>query len=248
MQRRITIITAVLFVAVVAACNDSTTPLESDGPLLSHKPNHGGGGGPGGGGSEDTTRAVDATFRDDGGDLLVSDGGGAYDATVANWFNLNAKADITPRRLCITVPNGLTPADLGFSDQPGATVVCDDGYINSAAGKFLEDNITADNGTWMSQIPVGSVHRPRWLSLVYNREDYNWNVIYGTTCDLSSSEKHIPTRRPFVTRTLDDTWTIEAATAVICKNPNKSKGKPQPPITVSDSVHMPVFITAVVKP
>ena len=78
MQRRITILTAVLFVAFVAACNDQTTPLESEGPLLHHRPGHGGG--PGGEDPPPEASPASVAFADDSviPHRINSDGRGDY--------------------------------------------------------------------------------------------------------------------------------------------------------------------------
>ncbi len=127
-------------------------------------------------------------------------------------------------------------------------MLCDDGFINTASGKYLDPvdpqvGVIDGTGPWMSMMPINSVERPIWLGFVYGREGYNWNVSFGKGC----GQIFFPSDAPIVTRISETEWTIEATTAWLCKG--TVKGKPQPPEAVGGaSMNMPVFITAVAKP
>jgi hypothetical protein len=181
----------------------------------------------------------DATFRDDPADGMVSDGNESYDVELDVYFTLDARAPRAGRRgnvrkLCFNFHGQLEPAQVGFSDQPNAEVLCDDGWLTTGVENFLEDNQT--EGVALSEMAVGAIQRSR-LGGFYVREGFNWIVTWGKDCD----NNPIPADRAFITRVSGAVWTIDATTMTLCKlavkGPKKDDGE------VASGLVMPVKIT-----
>ncbi len=179
-----------------------------------------------------------AEFRDDGADGMVSDSDDAewYYAELDVYFTLDARAD-NDRKLCFNFQGQLEPGQVGFSDQPNADVLCDDGWLTTGVDNFLSDNVT--EGVPLSEMPVDSVQRSR-LGGFYVREGYNWTFNWGKNCD----HNPIPDDRVFITRESPTVWTIEAVDTTymtLCKT--AVKGSKRNDGEVASGLVMPVKIT-----
>jgi hypothetical protein len=175
----------------------------------------------------------DASFRDDPADGMVSDGSGSYDAELDVYFTLDARAT-NARKLCFDFHGQLEPGQVGFSDQPTAEVLCDDGWLTSGVDNFLEDNQT--QGVGLSEMPIGAIQRAR-LGGFYVREGFNWSFSWGRDC----SGDAIPDDRAVITRVSGTVWTIEATTMTLCKA--AVRGRKNQDGLVAGGLVMPVKIT-----
>lgn len=148
---------------------------------------------------------VAAAFRDaTGEDGLLSDGGGAYDATILDIGNvfLDARKDVIPTRMLC----------LDFAGQPGAPDVnCRHGYF-STAQPSLEGGLTA--------MPVGTTIQTT-AQATWTWDGYNWHLRFGMEdCDQGPPVDN----QAIVTHPDDHTWTLEGTTACLLRS--KIKGRP----------------------
>jgi len=173
------------------------------------------------GGPSDTP--VSATFRDGDGDGVLSDSGISYDAVILAIGNLMLDVRVgVARKVCFDFP-----------DEAGVADVCDDGYLTTA-NPDVEGGLLAmapgDAMTTRAQVT--------WVRQDASGKGYNWFLRFGMDCHLND----VTGGRVTVAHALDGvTWTLEGATAILCRMPTKGR-------SVVDSVGtfaMPFALTVV---
>lgn len=209
-------------VGLAFACSESPTEATSQGTAVSFKK----GGKPGGNTNDCGFAPLRITFRDDGGDVLRSDNGTAYEEGSDGGVHLNGatgrlmlwtsqNGDPMPRQ--VTVSTSLFPDDSttdriytnGHESETPNDLGC--GFLDMAIPLLAPDHpdFEATEGSAVLEVEMDAEGTVRW------GRDCN-----GDPVDIDSVNERVTT-----TRIDESTWTIEGAFGVSCRYGPKVRGK-----------------------